>query len=155
MFVSYSSSELCLLQLIILYFKILLGDAIVCWRACVLWQGNRIVMTACIMLLLTTFGTYTTALQLSCEVWELIPIYSSGHRGHYVHVWTWRFMESRPTCRRKRKSISRIFVRCRCHGPVFEYQPIRNCRCRDEGVVRNFDLEPKLSCRLIIQVTGN
>lgn len=39
-----------------LYSQILLGDAIVCWRACVLWQGNRIVMGVCIVLLFTTFG---------------------------------------------------------------------------------------------------
>ncbi len=37
--------------------KILVGDAIVCWRACVLWKGNQSFMGTCIILLLTTFGT--------------------------------------------------------------------------------------------------
>lgn len=36
--------------------KILLGDAIVCWRAYVIWQGNRLVMVVSVMLLLATFG---------------------------------------------------------------------------------------------------
>ena len=46
-----------LFRLTVPYSKILVGDAIVCWRACVLWKGNRTVMGACAMLLLTTFGT--------------------------------------------------------------------------------------------------
>lgn len=61
--------------------KILLGDAIVCWRACVVWRGNRSVMGACIMLLLTTFGTHLRVL-LASNYWYLIWIYSSRNRGY-------------------------------------------------------------------------
>ncbi|KAI1784824.1 hypothetical protein LXA43DRAFT_190553, partial [Ganoderma leucocontextum] len=49
--------------------NILLGDAIVCWRACVLWRGNRILMGACIMLLLTTFALGTADTKYACS-WE-------------------------------------------------------------------------------------
>ncbi|TBU38382.1 hypothetical protein BD309DRAFT_530421 [Dichomitus squalens] len=36
--------------------NILLGDSIVCWRASLLWPGNRVVRGVSIILLLTTFG---------------------------------------------------------------------------------------------------
>ncbi|KAI1791474.1 hypothetical protein LXA43DRAFT_889216 [Ganoderma leucocontextum] len=41
--------------------QILLGDAIVCWRACVLWHRSRIVKGVCIAFLLTTFGKQLTS----------------------------------------------------------------------------------------------
>ncbi|KAM5545307.1 hypothetical protein V8D89_000920 [Ganoderma adspersum] len=40
-----------------LVFQIILGDGIVCWRAYAVWQGNRFVPCASIVLLLATFGT--------------------------------------------------------------------------------------------------
>ena len=36
--------------------QILLGDAIVCWRTCVLWPKNRIVNGICVAFLLATLG---------------------------------------------------------------------------------------------------
>ena len=35
--------------------QVLLGDAIVCWRACVVWQNNRAVLAACGVCLVATF----------------------------------------------------------------------------------------------------
>ena len=40
--------------------KILFGDGIVCWRASVLWPGNRVVKAVLTTLLLSTFGASTT-----------------------------------------------------------------------------------------------
>ncbi|KAM5531450.1 hypothetical protein V8D89_014907 [Ganoderma adspersum] len=54
--------------------NILLGDAIVCWRACVIWQYNKIVMGMCVMLLLTTFALGTVDTTFSC-----LEISSSGY----------------------------------------------------------------------------
>ena len=39
--------------------KILLGDAIVCWRASVLWPGNRIVKGISVSVVILTFGALT------------------------------------------------------------------------------------------------
>ncbi|TBU40622.1 hypothetical protein BD309DRAFT_899608 [Dichomitus squalens] len=36
--------------------NILLGDSIVCWRACVLWRDNPLIKTMCIVFLIATFG---------------------------------------------------------------------------------------------------
>ena len=36
--------------------QILLGDGIVCWRACVVWKRNRVFAGTCIALCLITFG---------------------------------------------------------------------------------------------------
>ena len=44
----------------IVILKILLGDGIVCWRAAVLWQGNRVVKAVFATLLAATFGAFTT-----------------------------------------------------------------------------------------------
>ena len=36
--------------------QVVLGDAIVCWRACVIWQKNRAVQAVCGLFLLATLG---------------------------------------------------------------------------------------------------
>lgn len=56
--------------------KIVLGDAIVCWRACVLCRGNRTIMGVCIMLLLTTFGMYVRVLRQYCDV-EILFLFTA------------------------------------------------------------------------------
>ena len=40
--------------------KILLGDAIVCWRATILWLGNRVIKGTFASLVLVTFGALRT-----------------------------------------------------------------------------------------------
>ncbi|TBU54599.1 hypothetical protein BD310DRAFT_827664, partial [Dichomitus squalens] len=61
------------------------GDAIVCWRACVLWRGNRAIKTLCVSFLMTTFGKYIyrsfqqIPLILSCH----IRVGYGGHRFSY------------------------------------------------------------------------
>ena len=51
--------------------KILLGDAIVCWRASLLWPGNLAIRAGAIILLLTTFGEFP----VTCRpVLALIPL---------------------------------------------------------------------------------
>ena len=39
--------------------QVALGDAIVCWRTCVVWQGNRAVRLICGLFLLATAGKLT------------------------------------------------------------------------------------------------
>ena len=38
--------------------QVALGDAIVCWRTCVVWQGNRAVRLTCGLFLLATVGKF-------------------------------------------------------------------------------------------------
>ena len=38
------------------YWQVILGDAIVCWRACVIWQQNHLVNAICGIFLLITLG---------------------------------------------------------------------------------------------------
>ena len=44
-------------SLLIRLSQIILGDAIVCWRAYVVWKGNKFIMGASVVFLLATFGT--------------------------------------------------------------------------------------------------
>ncbi|KAM5536749.1 hypothetical protein V8D89_009588 [Ganoderma adspersum] len=46
--------------------NILLGDAIVCWRACVLWHRSRLVKGICIAFLLTTFALGIVDTRFTC-----------------------------------------------------------------------------------------
>ena len=39
-----------------LFSQVILGDAIVCWRACVIWHKNHVVKAICGVFLLATFG---------------------------------------------------------------------------------------------------
>lgn len=43
--------------LLICLWQIILGDAIVCWRAYVVWKGNKFIMSTSVVFLLATFGT--------------------------------------------------------------------------------------------------
>ena len=54
--------------------QILLGDAIVCWRACVLWHRSRLVKGVCIAFLLTTFGKQVTSRVFSYSHVTLRPV---------------------------------------------------------------------------------
>ncbi|KAM5536302.1 hypothetical protein V8D89_010038, partial [Ganoderma adspersum] len=53
-------------QTVTLTINVILGDAIVCWRAYAVWQGNRIVLCASVALLLTTFGLATVDTTYTC-----------------------------------------------------------------------------------------
>ncbi|TBU38376.1 hypothetical protein BD309DRAFT_983707 [Dichomitus squalens] len=46
--------------------NILLGDSVVCWRAWLLWPGNRVVRLVSILLLLTTFALGAVDLKSTC-----------------------------------------------------------------------------------------
>ncbi|KAM5545323.1 hypothetical protein V8D89_000936, partial [Ganoderma adspersum] len=46
--------------------QVILSDAIVCWRACVVWQWNRFVMGTCVALLLATLATGIVDTQYNC-----------------------------------------------------------------------------------------
>lgn len=48
--------------------QVILGDAIVCWRACVVWHKNRLVHALCGILLLATFGEFLWSFRVCSRV---------------------------------------------------------------------------------------
>lgn len=77
------------------FIQVVVGDALVLWRVCVLWPGSRVVRTTAIMLVLATLGTYfvpSLAAFFEMHISSVLSTLSTAHGScttYFVSFSTW------------------------------------------------------------------